>query len=397
MLIRGSARDLRRVDGAKTLEQRALSVIRSLGGDAIYVQNGFPRLWTDSAGAAPVTAVGNVIGRAVGRVSRLGNELGTGPWINTYATKFDTFSSSGPSGFVGTISSARSNVRVAVPVNTAVNGLYDISFVMTHTGITNPVGFIGANNTLSGTDWGIGSQTITSGVRRTVRSVRTGSLPNTHIMFVFTASGAASVTLTDFSIKEVSMSAYQATTANKPAVSAPSAGRLAMSFDGVNDFLQTGITTGNQGWVCAGITPTKVTSGYEVVFNSGAMDSTTPGISLDRINPGVSGIRIVSAGGGLIRQVTSRVLPTVGVPQVVDGGWSSSTTLVATNGIEDSTTGISFTGGSIAALSIGRMYNGLGTVLQGPATAFIYTPVLPSASQRQLIRRWVGSLQGQTL
>lgn len=264
MLIRGNARNLRRVDGSKTLEQRALSVIRSLGGDAIYVQNGFPRLWTDSAGTTPVTAVGDAVGRVVGR-----------------------------------------------------------------TGV---------------------------------------------------------------------ITATQATTANKPLVSSPAAGRLAMSFDGVNDNLLTNITTGNEGWVCSGVTFGAADSAVETVFHSGAHSVPIKGIWIARVGSVSVNAMWCAVSNGTTRAIgsVSAVPLKSGSAVVVEGGWSANLVFCGVNGVMGLTsnrTGDATPPTNLATIGIAVG----GSYLGGPITSQVYTPVLPSLPQRQLILRWVGSLQGQTL
>lgn len=166
-----------------------------------------------------------------------------------------------------------------------------------------------------------------------------------------------------------------------------------ISFDGSNDFLQTGITTGNEGFVAAGVTFGAVPGAALQLLGTtanGGLDGagilvTTGGASV-----------LMSVGTGGAQHFATRAAPVIGVPSVIDGGWNSSTLFVATNGIETSSarSGVATSPGT---LTIGtRQVSPLG-YFGGHAHGFAYTPVLPSAADRKIIRDGIAALQGRTL
>lgn len=183
--------------------------------------------------------------------------------------------------------------------------------------------------------------------------------------------------------------ATQPTTASKPILRRTS-GRYAWQFDGSNDFLQTGITTGNEGWVCAGVTPMQVTTAA-TVFNAGATSDTAKGVWLYAFN----GNWIFRVGNGSDRVYPGLLTASVGVPAVVSGGWTASTLTLDKDGTSVSTER-SGDCTSPTTMIVGRSMGGM-FHLNGSMSATVYCPVLPSAADRALIRRFVGSLQGQQL
>ncbi|MGB4060887.1 MAG: hypothetical protein WBK26_11790 [Burkholderiaceae bacterium] len=161
----------------------------------------------------------------------------------------------------------------------------------------------------------------------------------------------------------------------------------AISFDGSNDFLTTGITTGNEGWVCAGVTLNNSNTSY--LFYAGANTNAEAGVTLRSI----SGELQLLCGDGVARDVSGKVL-TIGTPQVLDGGWTPTSMTVAVNGAEATQAKTRNCTGTIPT-TLGAAAGSFPTA--GAFTVFLRTPVLPSAADRALIRKWVGSLQGQTL
>lgn len=165
----------------------------------------------------------------------------------------------------------------------------------------------------------------------------------------------------------------------------------AISFDGSNDFLQTGITTGNEGWICAGVTLGAHATGQTIVANGAASDADS-GVWV-RVGPAVNSVVLLTGNGATRNTLGTATTALLGVPRVVEAGWTASTMSVGIDGTLSS--GAKTTDCTKAAgLAVGASQ---GWSLNGPMTAIIYTPVLPSAADRALIRKWVGSLQGQTL
>lgn len=165
-------------------------------------------------------------------------------------------------------------------------------------------------------------------------------------------------------------------------------------FDGSNDSFSTGITTGNEGWVCAGVTFGGAAANNETVFSSGAGSATQKGVWLLR-NGTSSALRMGVGNGTALAMTTVSWIPLLNVPRVVEGGWDASNVYVGVDGTTASTTRTG-DGTAPATALVGAFLGGI-LPLQGPMSAKVYCPVLPSAADRALIRRFVASLQGQQL
>lgn len=166
----------------------------------------------------------------------------------------------------------------------------------------------------------------------------------------------------------------------------------AISFDGTNDFLQTGITTGNEGWVAVGVKHNAATTCYPAA--AGGLIDTLAGINLRLIN-GVTP-QVLACDGTLRQVLQADANITQGDAFVNSCGWDGTTLLLGVNNTEKTaprtrnpTASVGMTIGAADATGAG--------VVNGTITAVVRCPVLPSAADRALIRRWIGSLQGQTL
>ena len=173
----------------------------------------------------------------------------------------------------------------------------------------------------------------------------------------------------------------------------------AISFDGSNDFLQTGITTGNEGWVCAGVTFSAPLANYETVFGNGAGGLGQKGVWFVRLAGGSDSsalLMAVGSGDSLAQLQAPSGMNILGAARVVEGGWTASTVEV---GVDGQTASAARTGDATPAphtTLVGAYVSGFHH-LGGPMTATVYCPVLPSAADRALIRSFVGALQGQSL
>lgn len=187
--------------------------------------------------------------------------------------------------------------------------------------------------------------------------------------------------------------ATQATTANRPTVQINAQGRYVMRFDGSNDSLATNITTGNEGWVCAGVTFGGADLATETVFCSGAGNRFEKGVWLAR-DGSLTGNRwrVQTANGSSVSAPVVNTLALRNTPRVVEGGWTASTAIAAVDGVEVSS---ARTGDATPAQKalIGAYLAGTHS-LSGTMTAQVICPVLPSAADRAIIRKWIGSLQG---
>ena len=415
-----------------SLVAQALAVIRSLGGDAIYVQNGFPRLWTDSAGTTPVTAVGNVIGHTVGRIglmtatqattankpvvgrglfnqfsrSHKFDDAAWGGFGSAFTRAIDT--GTGPNGLdcykitataspgvpLRVIGATGTTVTFAVVAKVGTN--VTLSFLVRNS--TTATNLTATNSSVSlGNGWNLYSLVVTSGIgvgdQLSLYHGAIGLVPQGAWWLLY-ASGLFNGQYTAQQI--IALGGIPETVA---AGGWSAAGRLAMAFDGTNDFLQTGITTGNEGWVCAGVTINNSPTSFATISSNGAGSATQKGIWLTKDTGGdmSSNIRMGIGNGTSLAMISAPAgITMLNTPRVIDGGWAVDSVMIAVDGQSNS---IARTGDATPAprpLLIGTYLENVHP-LNGSASAFIYTPVLPSPSQRQLIRRWVGSLQGQTL
>ena len=355
--------------GGQTLLARAIAAIGRNNGALFYVPANFAGAWTDSAGTDPVNEVADVIGRMTDRtggsavatqsttaskplVSRVPKRLGPNLVSNGNITGL-------PAG-----GGARFYNMTGAMTPLAAGKTYLMTYTVSgYSGTGNvgiagaaPAGIVQTNNTANG-------------------SYRVVQTPTAGGVIVFYTTNTNTANFSAISVQEVLEWSY------------------AMSFDGSNDFLQTGITTGNEGWVCAGVTPANTTTAMSVV-NAGEGTSTIPGVWLFSTS---SGNWKASAADGSLR--TQQQMAMQGAtPQVVGMGWNTSNLLVSVNNAEASTPKIG-SGSWASGANVLRfgLYAGSSEPFNGHMHAIIYTPVLPSAADRAIIRKWIGSLQGQSL
>lgn len=156
------------------------------------------------------------------------------------------------------------------------------------------------------------------------------------------------------------------------------------------DYFNTGISTGNEGWVCAGVTPTQVTAAM-TVFNAGATSNTVKGVWL-YANAGSWVFRV---GNGTAQADPGALTASAGVPVVVSGGWTASTVTLDKDGVSVSAAR-SGDCTSPSAVFIGAISGGA-LALNGGMSVQVICPTLPPPADRALIRAWVAKQQGQTL
>lgn len=167
-----------------------------------------------------------------------------------------------------------------------------------------------------------------------------------------------------------------------------------ISFDGNNDFLTTGITTGNEGFVAAGVT---FTDSNSTVACSGAGSNGQKGVWLyrtasdDRLNMLVGDGVLISATGAL-----STV--TAGTPTVVSGGWTPTTQMLSVDNTETSKTRTNGDASpSPQTLRIGAYHDGTTYAANGSMHAIVYSVVFPDAATRKVIYDGLAALQGRKL
>lgn len=201
------------------------------------------------------------------------------------------------------------------------------------------------------------------------------ALPGNNALWIVTGDNTSSLSIDNIEVREVLEWAN------------------VISFDGSNDFLQTGISTGNEGWVCAGVTLGTTGIGHHLFGNGGA-SATDVGVWLRIASTNNTATLLVS--NGTTREITSAVTSTLtGAPKVIDGGWGAATMFAAVDGVE---TSIAKTVNCTTSKTcqIGGS-NSVGWYTNGTMHAEVYTPVLPDAATRKIIRDGIAALQGRTL
>jgi hypothetical protein len=125
----------------------------------------------------------------------LGTEITSGAWTNTYTTAFDTFTSTLPSGFTATTATAKSPRSLVQVITLVQNTTYRISGMAIFNGGTVTLYY--GNNSYTG---GLLIGSITSGVAFAF-DINNSVAAQTGIMLLMVASGASSITVSNFSVK----------------------------------------------------------------------------------------------------------------------------------------------------------------------------------------------------
>lgn len=163
------------------------------------------------------------------------------------------------------------------------------------------------------------------------------------------------------------------------------------SPDAPGDYLQTAITTGNEGWVCAGVNSNSYASA-KTIFWTGANAPSEVGATLRVLGGG--SVQMVTCDGVAQAAVGAGTSAAAGTPQVIEGGWNATTLRAAVNGSE-ATAPNTRGGASTQTAKIGDNFSG--QWFNGSMSAIVICPTLPPAADRALIRAWVAKRQGQTL
>jgi hypothetical protein len=186
--------------------------------------------------------------------------------------------------------------------------------------------------------------------------------------------------------------ATQATAANKPTVQANAQRQNVIRFDGVNDNLSSNITTGSEGWVCAGVLQTSQATSQTVVAAAGGT-AAVPGVWFFYSSAANAWrMRITNGTAITDAQITASGL----TPSVVSTGWTASGVFAGLNNTETATvsrTGDCSSGATTAFIGAS---GGSSNFFAGNMSAIVICPTLPTSADRALIRRWIGSIQGQT-
>lgn len=358
---------------AKPVVQNGMNAAGRNGGTVL--QSGLIRNYFDSAGITPAT-VDNPVGLTLDAVGTVGPNLVTN---GDFANGVDGWTvpagwglASGAMVATATSSSMVQQAAVSIPGSS-----YEVEFDWTHTGGTLYVR-VGA---------GTAATFATSGRKRvTLVAVSTAG-----IEFY---GGSVSGELDNIVSRRLTGNhATQPTTGSKPTLRLDANGRYYWQFDPAapGDFLQTSITTGNEGWVCAGVNFTDA----NVTFFSSGTTAANAGIWLSRNVGGAKSMNLAVANGSAIAY-SPNIIPPANTSVVVSGGWTAATVFAGVDNTETATTARSGASASTLPLRIGMATDG-SYMLSGGISATVICPTLPPPADRALIRKWVGSLQGQTL
>ena len=360
--------------GRLTLLQQAIAAIKRNNGTLFYVPQNFAGAWTDSAGTDPVNEVADVIG--------LMTDCTGGSAVATQATTASKPLVSRVPKRLGPNLVSNGNIT-GLPAGGGVR-FYSMTgamtplaagktYLMTYTvsgysgtgsvGIAGsaPAGIVQTNNTANGS-------------YRVVQTPTAGGA----IVFYTTNTNTANFSAID--VREVLEWSY------------------AMSFDGSNDSLNTNITTGNEGWVCAGVTFGGADSALETVFHSGGDGVLKKGVWIVRVGSVSTNAIWCGVADGTSRAIAQQTTVSLkSGPVVVDAGWTATSIFAAVNGLPGTTVARSGDATPPNNLAVMGAVSGSPSLLNGPMTAQVICPVLPSSADRAIIRKWIGSLQGQTL
>jgi hypothetical protein len=179
-------------------------------------------LYQDAAGTTPVTALGQPVGltldKSRGGLNSIGATVTTGAWQNAHTTAFDGFTSASADGFVGTTTGAKSTIRVRVPATLVTGRSYVVSFTISYSNAN-----LGSLNFSDAAYGGVAAIQSPCSALSAVTYQAIGAVPSASggIMLIVNATGAATVTMTGFSVREVpGVHKIQPTSASREALDA---------------------------------------------------------------------------------------------------------------------------------------------------------------------------------
>ena len=176
------------------------------------------------------------------------------------------------------------------------------------------------------------------------------------------------------------------------AAASSATGKYWWQFDQSNDFLQTSITTGDAGWLCAGVT---FTDSNSTLFCSGAGSAVQKGLWAYR--DAASDTFITLIGNGTAPSSATAISAPAGQPLVIASGWDASNIFHSVNSTENTASRTGSASPSPATLRIGAYTDGITYPLGGNMNIALVFNVLPTADERLTLKRWVGQLSGVSL
>ena len=352
--------------------------------------------WLDSAGTTAATVDGQV-GLVVSAGKYLGPELvengtfenGTNGWISDNSA---VISSVG--GNLRVTHGGTSNPYARQSISTVIGRTYSYSVTVRTTSSSAPTSI------RAGTAKGGGQNFISSSLTgaRTVTAYFVATSSSTVISLLYlTSTPGDFADFDDVSVKEMpGAHLTQSTAANRPILRL-AGGVFSWQFDGNNDSFASTMTTGNEGWVCAGTNVQALNPAGAMFVGNGAFSATgSPGMMIYSHGAGGGGFMQLWLSNGVSRQFVGSTVTPTGSAFVFDGGWDASSAAIAINGVEQNLVK-TIDPTSAQTIRIG-IDPGLFWMLNGLIFATIIMPtVLPTASERATLRQFIASLSGVTL
>lgn len=183
--------------------------------------------------------------------------------------------------------------------------------------------------------------------------------------------------------------AYQSEPSRKPLLRNPNNSNV-ISFDGIDDYLQSNILTGNSGWICAGVTYNNIN--HQAVICTGAGSPTEKGVFATLYSMSSTQARLFAQVGNGAEVLQANIIIPINEYCVVSMGWDNQSVYAGLGLTESSKVSLSgdFTGTSEMTIGIHR--NLTSFPLSGNITAVVYLPIVPSVENKQTIISWLSGL-----
>lgn len=184
--------------------------------------------------------------------------------------------------------------------------------------------------------------------------------------------------------------AYQSEPARKPLSLRNLNDSNVISFDGVDDYLQTNILTLNSGWFCAGVTYNNIN--HQALISTGAGYPTEKGVLATLYSMSSTQARLFAQVGNGTEVLQANTIIPIGEYCVVSMGWDNQSVYAGLGLTESSKVTLTgdFTGTSEMTIGIHR--NLTSFPLHGNVTAVVYLPSVPTAENKQTIINWLSNL-----
>lgn len=374
----------RQPGGRRTLTQQALAILARYGSAANMYLPGIGAIngitagnWLDSAGTTAAT-VDNPVGLVASAEKQVGPELVT----NGDGSTSVGWGGIAPSG--GLFRFANQFDFLQQPLSLTDGKFYVISYDVAYvSGVAalslSSSGFTGATTTLQQS---IGKNTF-------VAICVNSALP---LRFV-QANAGTSIHIDNISVREIpGAQLTQATIANKPILKLFSG---AYFWDFVSfDFFSSSLTAADRGFVCSSVNVSSL-GATRAIYSAGRHTASVAGARY-RVN--ATGEISLIGGNGSARDIfTCTAQVSAGQTSVVSAGWDESITALIGVGLTEQnfTKTVSYAGSSASQLGVLNVSSEPFAGLIGPTV--IMTTVLPNATERTTLRKFIASLSGVAL